>query len=279
MRALRQRFHSSHRPKLWSRLKIPEALKAFERALNDAASEAEIAPRRDGTLNRPRDVLLLPGDISFDLFPARLFGDLAAVKDHSLRDTLKRLGAPQITAHVFKSRVSAAALSVEERVNLIQFAVAVPAYAWPGLLVDGDGRPFADEDTAYPPRSGDAPSPTMPPWAETRFIAEPLWNGIEAALGLTPRVREALRKFNVEEYSFEVLLRRLSEQGEKEVSRRPDEERLTRRQLLTVLAGLRGSSIHQARTISEVSIKARDQTAHSGDLDQPFQRISIKRSR
>ncbi len=240
---------------------FPQALAAFEMALLAAAAEAELAPRSDGTLALPRDVRLTPVDIKFDWLPARLFSEVAAVADHHQRNTLARLGASEIAADMFKLRLSEATLSVEERVRLIRGAEVAPSFAWPGLLLDGEGRPFADDDTAFPPRSGDAPSPRMPAWAEARFIDEALWNGLEAALGPTARARGGpLKRYGVEEYSFEALLRPLAGQAEKEVKRKPGEEDLIRRQLLTALAGLRVVSGRPVQPASEAVIKAKDQT-------------------
>lgn len=238
-----------------------EALTAFETALLAAAGEAELAPRSDGTLALPRDVRLTPINITFEWLPARLFSELAAVGDQHQRNTLARLGATEIDPELFKSRLSGAALSIDERVRLIRGAAMAPSFAWPGLLLDGVGRLFEYDDTAFPPRSGDVPSPKMPPWAEARFIDEALWSGLEAALGPTARVRGGpLKGFGVEEYSFEALLRPLAEQAEKAVERKPDEEGLIRRQLLTTLAGLHVTSARPVRVSSEAVIKAKDQT-------------------
>ena len=234
---------------------MPRSRRRYSRQL----AEAELAPRSDGTLALARHVRLLPADIKFDWLPNRLFSEVAAVRDQSQRETLARLGASEIDAEMFKSRVSGATLSVEERVRLIQGAVVAPSFAWPGLLVDGNGRPFADGDTAFPPKSGDAPPPRMPPWAEARFIDLSLWNTLESALGKIARVQGGpLRKFNVEEYSFVTLLRALAEQAEKEIKRRPGEENLIRRQLLTALAG--ATSGRLVRSPSEAHVKAKDQT-------------------
>ena len=214
----------------------------FPEKLIESAKTRSIVPTLGGKAVTAGAALRIPGaDGSW--LPARLFSEVAPVRNAVDDSFLCALGVPTLTAKQIKSRiVGSEDLTVDERVSLIAGLLGQQslrdAYT-SALFLDSSERPLADGMRVFlSPASGDTPE--FPDWADLRFLSEAM--RVKLALRLGTRdgrdLQQNLSVFGLLEYSLANVIGALVAEANRAEKVDPERREVFRGDLLSTVFGL-----------------------------------------
>jgi len=214
----------------------------FPEKLIESAKTRNIVPTLGGKVVTSRTAFRILG-ASGSWLPARLFSEVAYVRNATDDNFLCALGTPVLTVKQIKSRiVNSEDLTPDERVALIaglldQLSLR-DAYT-SALFLDSSERPLADGMRVFlSPAGGETPE--FPEWADLRFLSEDMRARLALRLGTHDGrdLQQKLSVFGLMEYSLANVIGALVAEANRAEKGDPERREVFRGNLLSTVFGL-----------------------------------------